>query len=214
MVGRRDWPGLVVEAACRNIHCSLQRQRTIEAVIRLVVELVHEGREGRRIGTLVTIGDPATVLRRSRPLILDPLEGHDPSLRHVEDRSFRETVKELAQLDGAFVVNDDGTFLSATRFIEVDLDASDRLPAGLGARHAAALSISKEADAVAVAVSESSLVRVFVGGELRAEIAPELFLGGAEASFAIEDAQVHELPEVGLTVAVAPDGPEAARPPR
>lgn len=114
-------------------------------------------------------------------------------------------MKELAQLDGVFVVDDDGTFLSATRFIEVDLDASDRLPAGLGARHAAALSISKEADTVAVAVSESSLVRVFVGGELRAEIAPELFLGGTEASFAIEDAAVHELSEVGLTVAVAGD---------
>jgi hypothetical protein len=56
--------------------------------------------------------------------------------------------------------------------------AAGGLHAGLGARHAAAMSISDEVDAVAIAVSESSLVRVFARGELRAEIAPELFLGG------------------------------------
>jgi hypothetical protein len=56
---------------------------------------------------------------------------------------------------------------------------------------------------VALAVSESSIVRAFADGELRAEIAPELFVGGVRASFATGDADVHELPDVGLTVVVA-----------
>jgi len=50
-----------------------------------------EGREGRRIGTLFTLGDEETVLARSRPLILDPLAGHPQSARHVSDPNLRGT---------------------------------------------------------------------------------------------------------------------------
>lgn len=202
MASQDEWPQLVVEAACRGMDCPPRRLETVEAVVRLAVELVHEGREGRKVGTLMVVGDADGVLERSRPLILDPLAGHDPTMRHVDNRDFRETVKELAQVDGAFVVDDEGTFLAAARFIEVNLKAADALPSGLGARHAAALSISDEVDAVAIVVSESSLVRIFSLGELRAEIAPELFLGSGGASFAIDDAEVHELPNVGLTLAL------------
>ena len=46
------------------------------------------------------------------------------------------------------------------------------LPHGLGSRHMAAASISKETNAIAVVVSESSLVRVFDHGELVSEIIP------------------------------------------
>ncbi len=98
---------------------------------------------------------------------------------------------------------EDGTFVSAARFIDVDLSAAADLPSGLGARHAAALSISRDANCVAVAVSESSIVRAFAEGLLRAEITPEVFGGGTRASFANGDAEVHELPDVGLTIAVA-----------
>ena len=206
MPDRVHWAEMVADAVCRRAGCSPERRATVATVVLLAVELAREGREGRRVGTLITIGDTDTVVRRSRPLILDPLAGHDPAARHVGDRSFRETVKELAQLDGAFVVDDDGTFVSAARFFEVSVAATERLPAGLGARHAAAASISDEADAVAVAVSESSLVRVFACGELEAEIAPGPFLGGGTVAFAIEDATVHELADVGLTLALAPDG--------
>ena len=55
---------------------------------------------------------------------------------------------------------------------------------------------------MAVAVSESSLVRVFAHGELQAEVAPDLFRAGENSSFAIDNPAVHELPEVGLTVAL------------
>ena len=82
-------------------------------MILLAVEIAREGREGRKIGTLFVVGDTETVLGRSRPLLLDPLYGHAPELLHVERPDFRETVKELAQLDGAFVVEDDGTFVAA-----------------------------------------------------------------------------------------------------
>ena len=193
----------VVDAVCHGTAAKTSRRRTTEEIILLAVELVHEGREGRKIGTLFVVGDVELVSSRSRSLLLNPLHGHARELRHVERRDFREGVKELAQLDGAFLVEDDGTFVAAACFIDVDLQSASDLPAGLGARHAAAASISSAANAIAVVVSESSVVRVFSRGELRAEIVPEFFHGGADAFFAIEQAEVHELPEVGLTIAFA-----------
>src|SRR4029077_20200112 len=86
-----------------------------ESLIGLAVEIAREGREGRRIGTLFTLGDENAVLARSRPLILDPLLGHPESSRRVTDLNLRGTVKELAQLDGGFVVSHDGIVLSACR---------------------------------------------------------------------------------------------------
>ena len=47
----------------------------LESLIGLAVEIAREGREGRRVGTLFTLGDENAVLARSRPLILDPLSG-------------------------------------------------------------------------------------------------------------------------------------------
>jgi DNA integrity scanning protein DisA with diadenylate cyclase activity len=149
--------------------------QTLSEVITLAVEIAREGREGRRIGTLFVISDEETVLASSRPLILDPLWYHPSSEKHIRDPNLRETVKELAQLDGAFVVADDGTILSACRYIDASSQGIS-LPLGLGSRHMAAASISKNTNCIAVVVSESSMVRVFDNGELISEIIPEIWL--------------------------------------
>ena len=174
----------------------------MESVVELAVELAREGREGRKIGTLFVIGDVPTVLERSRPLLLDPLYGHPAELLQVRRPEFRETVKELAQLDGAFIVEDEGSFVSAGRFIDVDVSDAGNFIAGLGTRHAAAASISRRTGAVSVAVSQSSVVRVFSSGELRAEIIPELYLMSRER-FLTPSADVRQVPDAGLTMAVA-----------
>ncbi len=150
-------------------------KKNLEPTIELAVEIAREGREGRRIGTLFTFGDAQAVLARSRPLILDPLAGHAEEAKHIRDPNLRGTLKELAQLDGAFVVSNEGVVVSACRYL--DAQASDVvLPFGLGSRHLAGSSISQVTDAVAVVVSESSMVRVFDDAKLIAEIIPELWL--------------------------------------
>jgi len=58
---------------------------------------------------------PKAVLQHSRSLILDPIARHPESLRKVFDPNFRGTVKELAQLDGAFVISESGVFVAACR---------------------------------------------------------------------------------------------------
>jgi len=185
-----------------STRCEQKWRRTLDQVLLLAVEIAREGREGRKIGTLLVVGDVEATLARSRPLLLDPLYGHDPELRHVSRPDFRETVKELAQLDGAFLVDARGTFVSAGRFVDVDVDAPTVFVAGLGTRHAAAASISAATRAIAIVVSQSSIVRVFAEGEVRAEIIPELYLLSREQVFAPK-AEVHQVPEAGLTLAVA-----------
>jgi DNA integrity scanning protein DisA with diadenylate cyclase activity len=87
----------------------------------------------------------------------------------------RGTIKELAQLDGAFVVSDSGIFLAAARYLDAKASNVD-VPYGLGSRHIAAASISFATNAVAIVVSESSIVRIFESGSLKAEIIPEFWL--------------------------------------
>jgi DNA integrity scanning protein DisA with diadenylate cyclase activity len=151
------------------------REEILEPLLELAIEIAREGREGRRIGTLFTTGDAEAVMAWSRPLILNPFEGHPKNRRHIASADLWGTVKELAQLDGAFVVSDDGVFLAAGRYL--DANASNiEVPFGLGSRHIAAASISFATNAITIVVSESSIVRVFQHGALMAEIIPELWL--------------------------------------
>lgn len=147
-------------------------------LIELAIEIAREGREGRRIGTLFTFGDEAAVLAASRALILDPLAGHPEEARRITDANLRGTIKELAQLDGAFVVNSSGVFVAACRYLNSGAPPNLNLPLGLGSRHVAAAGISIITKAVGIVVSESSVVRVFCHGTMVAEIIPELWLLG------------------------------------
>jgi len=147
----------------------------VESLINLAVEIAREGREGKRIGTLFTLGDENEVLARSRPLILDPLLGHPESSRHITNLNLRGTIKELAQLDGGFIVSHDGIVLSACRYLDA-VAAEVDVPLGLGSRHIAAANMSAVTKAVAIVVSESSVVRLFCHGHLIGEIIPEIYM--------------------------------------
>jgi len=162
--------------------------KVLEQTIQLAVEIAREGREGRKIGTMFIVGDEEKVLKESRPLILDPLQGHPPELKKISDFNMRETAKELAQLDGAFVISADGIILSAARYINAD-STGINLPLGLGARHMAAAAITRASKSVAVVVSETSVVRIFDQGKMVAEIIPEIWMLGRE-SIPIEEPYV------------------------
>jgi DNA integrity scanning protein DisA with diadenylate cyclase activity len=149
--------------------------KTLESIIILAVEIAREGREGRKIGTMFIVSDSDRVMRKSKSLILDPLGLHPAKVRHIDNSDLRETIKELSQLDGAFIVSDDGVVISACRYINASARGI-KLPLGLGSRHVAAASITKKTRSIAVVVSESSVVRIFDEGEIVTEILPEIWL--------------------------------------
>lgn len=145
---------------------------------------------------MFTVGDETNVLAASRSLIPDPLKGHPPAEKRIEDPNMRETIKELAQLDGAFVVSDSGHVLSAARYINAHSEEIE-LPLGLGSRHVAAASITLDTNAVAVVVSESSVVRILDDGKIIAEIIPEPWLS-QRASSHIEWGNMEEIEEQNI----------------
>jgi len=155
-----------VDAVCSRAAC---RREVFESTLDLAIEIAQEGREGRRVGALFTLGSAEAVLACSRPLILDPLAGHAPAATHITDPRLRGTIKELAQLDGAFVIADDGVVVAACRYLDASAEGID-MPLGLGSRHLAAAVVSRQLGVIGIVVSESGVVRVFCNGELRAEI--------------------------------------------
>lgn len=145
---------------------------TLKAVVDIAVEIGREGREGKAVGTLIVVGDTRDVLARSRTLGFDPFKGYLRKERNIRDLRVREAIKEIAQLDGAFVVSRDGTVEAACRILDAPATGLT-LPKGLGTRHWAAASITNVTGALAVVVSQSTgTVRLFQQGEIILRIAP------------------------------------------
>ncbi|BAI61534.1 conserved hypothetical protein [Methanocella paludicola SANAE] len=136
----------------------------LKAVLNLAMDIGREGREGKKVGTAFVVGDTEKVLGMSHQIVLNPYEGHRKKDRDVKDENSWETVKEFAQLDGMFIVDEAGYIVAAGRYLDVNAKNVE-LPPGLGGRHLAAAAISKCTKAIAITVSESSgVVSVYKGG--------------------------------------------------
>jgi DNA integrity scanning protein DisA with diadenylate cyclase activity len=145
---------------------------TLKLVVDLAVEIGREGREGKPVGTLFVVGDARKVIQSSHSIGFDPVRGYSRSERRLNDPRVREGIKEIAQLDGAFVVGSDGTVEAAARYIDASAE-NVSVAKGLGARHWAAAAITRRTKSVAVAVSETSgTVRIFQNGEVVLRIEP------------------------------------------
>lgn len=138
----------------------------VKAVLDLAVHIGHEGREGDSVGTLFVLGDSEKVLANSRVMTYDPFRGYSEREKNICNPDNKEGVKEVSQMDGAFIIQEDGVILSGCRYITADVKGLT-LPKGLGARHVAAAAVTKHSKAIAVAVSESTgTVRAFKRGEI------------------------------------------------
>lgn len=148
----------------------------LKAVLRLALELGREGREGKKVGTAFIIGDTNEVLKRSHQLILNPYKGHTEYTRDIKNRSHWETIKEFAQIDGVFIVDDKGVIISAGRYLDVNTKSIEI--EGFGGRHMSALAVTRETQAIAVTVSESGgTVRLFKDGiETKIESSADLLM--------------------------------------
>lgn len=140
--------------------------KTLKLVVDLAVEIGREGREGKAVGTLFVIGDTRRVLMQSKPAGFDPVRGYQRKERNLNDARIREGIKEIAQLDGAFIISSDGTCEAACRYLDTST-ATITLSKGLGARHWAGAAISRATNALAIVVSQSTgTVRIFQNGEV------------------------------------------------
>ena len=145
---------------------------TLKVVVELAIEIGREGREGKPVGTMFVVGDARKVQADSQPTGFDPVRGYNRKERNLHDARVREGIKEIAQLDGAFIVSSQGTIESACRLVDASA-ANITMSKGLGTRHWAAAAITKKTRSVAVVVSESSgTVRIFQNGEVALRVEP------------------------------------------
>ncbi len=151
----------------------IARPEVFEAVLGIALELAREGREGKPVGTIFVLGDHERVLQFSRQMIINPFGGLPEEERNVLDPKLKESIKEFAAIDGAFVIRDDGVVVCAGRHL--DAAGEDlQLPKGWGSRHLAAAGITNVTKAVAIVVSESTgAVRIFSRGKPFMEIEKE-----------------------------------------
>lgn len=145
---------------------------TLRIVVDLACDIGREGREGKAVGTLFVVGNHRKVLQMSHEQVHDPFKGYNRKECKLRNPRVRESVKELAQIDGAFVIASDGTVEAAGRILDAPADGL-MLSKGLGSRHWAAAAISKATKAIAIAVSESTgTVRLFQDGVVVLRIEP------------------------------------------
>ncbi|ATB32565.1 DNA integrity scanning protein DisA nucleotide-binding domain protein [Melittangium boletus] len=144
--------------------------QVVDALIQLALQIGQEGFEGHPIGTILTIGDHTSVMEKSRQMTINPFQGLSESERNVLDPKIREAIKNFSVLDGSFVIREDGVVLAAGRYLSAS-DEAVKIPLGLGARHAAAASITSTTKSIALVVSQTSgAVRLFKGGNIVLEL--------------------------------------------
>jgi DNA integrity scanning protein DisA with diadenylate cyclase activity len=80
-------------------------------------------------------------------------------------------VKELAAIDGAFIVRGDGVIETCGRYLTAASPEESDLTRGLGARHHAAAGITSVTESIAMVVSQSTgTVTLFRGGKVVTEV--------------------------------------------
>lgn len=148
--------------------------QTLRKVVDLAVEIGREGREAKKVGTIFVVGNHRKVMEMSHEGIHDPFKGYPKKEKMITSPRVRESIKEIAQIDGAFVISADGCVMGAGRILDAPAEELT-LSKGLGSRHWAAASISKATNAIAIAVSESTgTVRIFQNGIVVLRIEPML----------------------------------------
>ena len=137
----------------------------MRAVLTIAFDVAATGREGKQVGTAFIVADEDEVMKRSHQMILNPYAGHEDEDRIVLNKQNWESIKEFAQLDGVFIVSEDGIIKAAGRYL--DVDAKDiTIDKGLGGRHVSAAAITRDTVSIAVTVSESGgVVRIFIDGK-------------------------------------------------
>ncbi|MBN1501064.1 MAG: diadenylate cyclase [Spirochaetes bacterium] len=144
----------------------------IMAVLDIALDIGALGREGKSVGTIFIIGDSDTVLSQSHQAVFNPFEGYPPSDCSITRQEVVESIKELAKIDGAFVITGSGIVKSGGRHLESQ--SQDKVQEkGMGSRHRSASAMTVSTGAVAVVVSESTgRVTVFEKGRLLATLEP------------------------------------------
>jgi DNA integrity scanning protein DisA with diadenylate cyclase activity len=144
-------------------------QGIIEAVLSIAMEISHEGREGKKIGTGFVIGDISEINKYLKQLIINPFGRLEEKVK-ITDPSIKETIKEFSQLDGVFVIDLEGNIVSAGTYLDVNLTDFE-FPEGFGTKHRSCAAITKNTNAISIVISESGgKIRILKDGRIAVKV--------------------------------------------
>ncbi len=141
----------------------------VESLINIALEIAKEGREGKKVGTAFIITALEDIKPYLKQLIFNPFLGYPAEQKRIQDPKLKETVKEFAQLDGVFIIDKDGTIISAGTYVDIDTSRID-IGHGLGTKHRCCAAITKAISALAFVVSESGVIRIIKDGKIIARL--------------------------------------------
>ncbi len=148
------------------------RIEILTTLLDVAIEIGMFGIEGKPVGTILVYGSTGQVLLRSRQLTFNPYRGYAKRSRNLMLAEVQESLKIFAQMDGAILIEGDGTVAAAGRYLLVPGGETPILR-GKGTRHQAAAFISRETGALAIVVSETAgRVALFAQGKSVFELAP------------------------------------------
>jgi DNA integrity scanning protein DisA with diadenylate cyclase activity len=150
------------------------RPTVLEIALAVACKIGRVARRGKRLGTIITLGDSLKILENSKQLVPNPYQGHDDATRQLTNPAIHDSIVELAKLDGAFVVRGDGFIQTAGVFLAAG-GADVDLPAGLGTRHTVAAAVTRRTAATAIVVSATDGdVRAFSNGQIILHVDPDI----------------------------------------
>jgi hypothetical protein len=145
---------------------------TVLAVVDIALDIGALGREGKPVGTIFIIGDTEHVIEHSHQAVFNPFKGYPKREKLIKRSEVVESIKELAKLDGAFIISEAGMVMAAGRHLDARSILTKQLR-GLGSRHRAAAGLTRMTEAVGVVVSESTgRVTIFEKGRILSTLEP------------------------------------------
>jgi PAS domain S-box-containing protein len=143
------------------------QETVFDAVFHLCLEISREGREGHPVGTSFVVGDTRSVMEHSRPCTINSFEGQPAEKRQITSPEIGEVIKGLAQMDGAFVIRNDGYIEASGRHFIIENQAL-KIPPGYGTRHSSVAGITQMTNAIGLVVSATGgKVSVMKNGEIK-----------------------------------------------
>jgi len=143
------------------------QENVFDAVFHLCIEISREGREGHVVGTSFVIGDIRNVMEHSRPCTINSFEGQPSEKRQITNPENAEVIKGLAQMDGAFVIREDGYIEASGRHFIIDNQVL-KIPDGYGTRHSSVAGITQMTNAIGFVVSATAgKISVMKNGEIK-----------------------------------------------
>jgi DNA integrity scanning protein DisA with diadenylate cyclase activity len=106
-------------------------------------------------------------MKHSRPCTINSFEGQPPGKRQITNPEISEVIKGLAQLDGAFVIREDGYIEASGRHFIID-NQSLKISDGYGTRHSSVAGITQMTNAIGFVVSSSGgKISIMKDGEIK-----------------------------------------------